>query len=273
MLLAPQSVKTVPWEELQEILCNHYSPKPSRFTRRHAFRRWTQAEGETVSVYMAAVRTAALHCGFQDHLDDMLLDQLVCGVRDLRLQRHLLTKGDLTLKMAIEESQAAELSMLSAAEIQVNPVSYSSLAVHYDEAFPEESSDEAGDVNHLRQPKASQRKNWSTTNQPQRSHPICLSCGGNHLRASCKFRNAICLKCQKKGHLARTCQAGKTSNQPQQQFPQPTPHFQKQVEDCFTCYQAKSLNKNSNKISVIIFLEGKPCKMEVDTGSALSIIS
>ncbi|KAG8124972.1 hypothetical protein E2320_020231 [Naja naja] len=89
-LLAPHSIKTIPWEELKEILSNHYSPKPSCIARCHAFRRWTQAEGETITGYMAALRTAALHCGFRDYLEDMLLDQLVSGVRDLRLQRRLL---------------------------------------------------------------------------------------------------------------------------------------------------------------------------------------
>ncbi|KAG8128323.1 hypothetical protein E2320_015183 [Naja naja] len=78
-LLAPRSIKTVPWEELQEILCKHYSSKPSHIARRHAFRRRTQAEGETINGYMAALQTAALHCGFRDYLEDMLLDQLVCG--------------------------------------------------------------------------------------------------------------------------------------------------------------------------------------------------
>ncbi|KAG8135870.1 hypothetical protein E2320_008851 [Naja naja] len=121
------------------------------------------------------------------------------------------------------------------------------------------------------QPKTSQRGNWSVPNQPSRSQPICLSCGGNHFRASCKFRNAICPKCQRKEHLARICQAGKTFAQPQQ--PQITQPFQKQIEDCFTCYQAKQTDKGSNKISVVVSLEGKPCRMEVDTGSALSIIS
>ncbi|KAG8140267.1 hypothetical protein E2320_002962 [Naja naja] len=269
-LLAPRSVKIVPWEELQEILCNHCSPKPSLITRHHAFRGWTQAEGETISGYKAALRTAALHCGFRDYLEDMLLDQLVCGVRDLRLQRHLLAKRDLTLKIAIEESQAAELSELSAAEIQGNPVIQNSSAVHYDEASVEEGSDKTSDVNRLRQPKTIQRGNRFVPNQPPQSQPICLRCGGNHLRASCKFRNAICLKCQRKGHLARICQAGKTFTQPQQ--PRTTQYFQKQVEDRFTCYQAKAIDKGSNKISVIVSLEEKPCKMEVDTGSAVSTI-
>ncbi|KAG8137998.1 hypothetical protein E2320_003932 [Naja naja] len=78
-MLAPQTVKAVSWEELQEVLGNHYAPKPSRRSPRS---QRTQAENESVSEYVAALRSAALHCGFRDQLDDMLLDQLVCGVRD-----------------------------------------------------------------------------------------------------------------------------------------------------------------------------------------------
>ncbi|KAG8133433.1 hypothetical protein E2320_011227 [Naja naja] len=132
-MLAPQTVKAVSWEELQEVLGNHYAPKPSRIARRHAFRQRTQAENESVSD-VAALRSAALHCGFRDQLDDMLLDQLVCGVRDLRLQRRLLAKADLTLKQGIEEARAAELSSVSAAAIQKSinvPGSKPSTAINY----------------------------------------------------------------------------------------------------------------------------------------------
>ncbi|KAG8130926.1 hypothetical protein E2320_017586 [Naja naja] len=125
----------------------------------HRKKRRTQAEGETISGYMASLRTAALHCGFRDYLQDMLLDQLVRGFRALRLQRRLLAKGDLTLTMALEESQAAEMSALSAAEIQGSSISQNSSAVHYDEASNEEGSEEFSDINHLRQPKNSQRGN------------------------------------------------------------------------------------------------------------------
>ncbi|KAG8138846.1 hypothetical protein E2320_001635 [Naja naja] len=108
-LLAPQTVKAVTWEELQEVLNNHYAPRPSCIFRCHAFQKRAQAEGESVSKYMAALRSAALHCRFRDQLDDMLLDQLVCGVRDLQLQRHLLTKADLKLKQVIEEVRSCQI--------------------------------------------------------------------------------------------------------------------------------------------------------------------
>uniref|UniRef100_A0A670XVE8 CCHC-type domain-containing protein n=1 Tax=Pseudonaja textilis TaxID=8673 RepID=A0A670XVE8_PSETE len=92
------------------------------------------------------------------------------------------------------------------------------------------------------------------TNLTPRQPPICLSCGRSHLRASCKFRNAICLNCQRKGHLARVCQAGRTFPQ----RPQFTANFQRQVEDCYTCYHSDHTSKDSNKISIFVFLEGKP---------------
>ncbi|KAG8125130.1 hypothetical protein E2320_020445 [Naja naja] len=152
-MLAPQTVKAVSWEELQEVLGNHYAPKPSRIARRHAFRQRSQAENESISEYVAALRSAALHCGFRDQLDDMLLDQLVCGVRDLRLQRQLLAKADLNLKQGIEEAQAAELSSVSAAAIQrANslPGSKPSTAVNYEEAaYEDEYLEEEEEVNRM----------------------------------------------------------------------------------------------------------------------------
>ncbi|KAG8125760.1 hypothetical protein E2320_020884 [Naja naja] len=52
-LSAPQYVKEVSWEAPQEILSNHYTPKSSRIARWLAFRWQAQAEGGTISMYMA----------------------------------------------------------------------------------------------------------------------------------------------------------------------------------------------------------------------------
>ncbi|KAG8123181.1 hypothetical protein E2320_018510 [Naja naja] len=101
-LLAPQPLNAVTWEALMAKLKNHYAPTPSRIAQRHAFRRREQAEGESVSQFMAGLRTAALHCEFKE-LDEVLLDALVCGLRDLRIQRRLLAKPDLTLQSALDE--------------------------------------------------------------------------------------------------------------------------------------------------------------------------
>ncbi|KAG8139410.1 hypothetical protein E2320_002177 [Naja naja] len=161
-LLALQTVKTVIWEELQEVLSNHYTPKPSRIACQHTFRRRSQAEGETISEYMAVLRSAALHCGFWD-LDDMLIDQLVCGIRGLRLQRCLLAKVDLDLKTAIEEAQATEMSTLSAAEIQGSssyPSGRTNAAIYYNEAISPDFYDEE-EIYHLKGSQPAQIRNNS----------------------------------------------------------------------------------------------------------------
>ncbi|KAG8139504.1 hypothetical protein E2320_002334 [Naja naja] len=188
-LLAPQTVKAVSWENLQEVLSNHFSPKPSRIARWLAFGRRAQAEGESISSYMAALRTAALYCSFR-YLDDMLLDQLVYGICDLQLQHCLLARSDLTLKLAIEESQAVEQSTLSAAEIQrsnphtVNPA-IAKASVHSEDASSEGIIADEEDIHRLKGQHAQQKRNWVPTNKPTQLQLSCLSCGGNHLRANC----------------------------------------------------------------------------------------
>ncbi|KAG8123025.1 hypothetical protein E2320_018415 [Naja naja] len=110
-LLAPQPLNAVTWEALMAKLKNHYAPTPSRIARRQ--------------------------------LDEVLLDGLVCGLKDLRIQRRLLAKPDLTLQSALDEACAAELSDRSTIEIKGASSSASekkTLAVHQEEATEEDAN-------------------------------------------------------------------------------------------------------------------------------------
>jgi hypothetical protein len=48
----------------------------------------------------------------------MLRDRLVCGTKDIRVQRRLLAEPDLTLKKAFEMAQAAEVAAKDAKDLQ-----------------------------------------------------------------------------------------------------------------------------------------------------------
>ena len=39
----------------------------------------------------------------------------------------------------------------------------------------------------------------------------CASCGGNHFRSTCRFRNAKCHRCGKIGHIQKACRAQSTA--------------------------------------------------------------
>ena len=104
------------------------------------------------------------------------MDRVVCGVRDIKLQRRLLAKTNLTLQMALDEAQAAEMSNQSTAEIQKSnspPSLRKPVTVHHEDANHGESADEDDDVHRL---KSSKGRNAAT----EKRQPACVGCGGNH---------------------------------------------------------------------------------------------
>ncbi|CAI5765378.1 XP_034969502.1LOW QUALITY PROTEIN: uncharacterized protein K02A2.6-like [Podarcis lilfordi] len=207
-LLAPEAVQAAPWDTIQEKLCNHYVPKPSKIAARHAFYHRNQAEGESINNYTTALQQAAMYCEFRD-LDDALMDQIICGVWDIRLQRRLLAKPDLRLQKAIEEAVASEATKCSAQEIRKasSPhLARKPVPVHHEEASSDEASSSEDDDVH--QTKRECRK----FQKKSKGQPECGGCGGNHSRAKCRFRYAICRKCSRRGHIAKVCRSAPSVN-------------------------------------------------------------
>ncbi|XP_058039420.1 uncharacterized protein LOC131198613 [Ahaetulla prasina] len=281
-LAAPQLVFELTWEALVEKLKNHYAPAPSRIARRHAFQHCVQKEEQTINAYMASLRSAALQCEFRDFLDDMLLDQLVCGVRDMRLQRRLLARKDLDLSTALSEARAAEMADDSAAELQRHQrgslTSDRPLGVHHEDATQESSSEEEADVRRLN---LRQRRQGDF---PDKHLPNpCMGCGGDHARGDCKFKTAVCRRCGKRGHLARVCRATLPSSDDaleRTKSQKPTRKPMARQRACFTASDSTddvvsfaTSTIPTNKIHLSVQLKGAQCDMEVDTGSSRSLIA
>lgn len=136
----------------------------------------------------------------------MFRDQIICGVKDLNLQRQLLAKPNLTLQMALDKARATENSIRSTAALQksTNPtVLRQNATVHQDSTERKGSTDEENEVCRLR----SVRRRTS-----EGTMMGCKGCGRNHMRSACHFKDAICWKCDKKGHLARVCRAKQTAD-------------------------------------------------------------
>ncbi|KAG8123026.1 hypothetical protein E2320_018416 [Naja naja] len=249
---------------------------------RHAFFYRNQKEDKFINQYMSALRAATLYCEF-DNLDDYLLDRLVCGLKVLQLQHHLLAKTELTLKTALDEAHASELSNKSAAEIQQASSSAAvskTASIHHEEIDSKQLLDEDKDIHRLKM-----QPDRPFTTDPAKT--ICLGCGGNHLRSICRFKNTSCLCCGKKGHLARVCRAAKPAIAPvpaakMPNVKKPLYKTHRRKEGCFTIRkgsypvkttmgQASGIQKKKNCLS--IKLEGPPCTMELNTGSAVSLMS
>ena len=108
------------------------------------------------------------------------------------------------------------------------------------------------------------------------SKKACHRCGkNNHSADNCFYKETICNKCKKKGHLAKVCRSGNPySGQQSQEQPirrtqwverSPTP------EDELSLYH---LGCHSSKpIIVEVELNGTMVSMEVDTGAAVSLMA
>ena len=117
-LVAPEDPKDKSYEDLAKLLQDHFMPKPSAIVQRFKFNTRSQQPGETIAMFLAELRHLSEHCEFGITLDEMLRDRLVCGVRDIRIQRRLLAEPKLTLKRALDLSLAIETADKDASEIQ-----------------------------------------------------------------------------------------------------------------------------------------------------------
>ena len=106
--------------------------------------------------------------------------------------------------------------------------------------------------------------------------PPCYCCGGNtHMTHN--YKDQICHHCGKQGHIQRVCRS-KQQGKPKQATKTPEVHAVEvdvdvdACEDMLATFEVHNVRKQSNDIIwVDLDVDGKPLKMELDTGSAVSI--
>lgn len=102
--LQPAKPGNKSYKEIVDTLTGHFSPKPLVIAERFRFHKRNQDEGESVTMFVAALRKLAEHREFKDALNDTLRDRLVYGLRNEAAQKKLLTESDLSLERAINIS-------------------------------------------------------------------------------------------------------------------------------------------------------------------------
>ena len=107
-LTSPDVPSTKTYDQLLQLMEDHYDPAPLTIGERYTFWRRDQIEGENVNQYVVALRKLAGSCDFGQFLDDALRDRFVCGLKHEYIQKHLLSQKDLTLKKAVDLAQGLE---------------------------------------------------------------------------------------------------------------------------------------------------------------------
>ena len=246
-LVSPEKPGDKTYEQLVKVMTEHFSPVPSEIVQRYKFHSRFRQPGESVATFVAELRSLAEFCNFQQTLDDMLRDRVVCGINEAAIQRRLLAKPRLTLQKAMELALGMESAAQNSKELQ--------------QSAPKRELE--GSL-----PKVHQ---VATDKKPERA---CFRCGKpGHQAAKCKFKGAKCHHCGKTGHLQAVCRSKSKGTSGKESRPRSVRLVQEEEEvDSFPLYVLRAAGV-APPIRVSPTADSCPLTMEVDTGAAVSIVS
>lgn len=249
-LATPRKPSELTFDEAVKLLSEHFNPRPSKFVQRFKFNRRDQLPNETLADYLAELRRLSEHCEFTD-LEEMLLDRLICGMRDERLQRRLLADADLTFKKVKDAALADESANKNISELKAN----------YNTGQQVEST---------------------INKQHESKRRACFRCNGSHFPETCTHIQAECKYCKKIGHVEGACFQKKRdgrkdlSSQSEASKKKKTSkcHRTEEDEECSSVSYLFNISgrETVNKRTASILIEGFPVEMEIDSGAGHTII-
>ena len=218
-LLQPQKPGDADLKVIYETLENHFSLKPSVIVERFKFHSRSRLEGENVARFVAGLRRLSEHCQFGTTLEDMLSDRLVCGISNNRIQRRLLAERELSFEKAVEIATATEMASKNLIDLGGK--------IHNDDSKVNKVDEEA------KSPKLQSK--WE-----------CYRCSGNHDPSGCKFKDEVCYKCQKKGHMAKVCHGKKQSQKQDKPRCRPEGKQRSRRRLCYVSFLSSDRKKSFN---------------------------
>ena len=236
------------FEVLTNLLKDHYHPKTIEVAETFKFHRCFQQETETVNTFCVRLRGCADKCNFGTFLNRALRDQFVSGIRSRDTQKKLLEE-DRSFAQCVELAKSNEA------------------ANRESEALHKEHSETVNFVRKQKSKLSKEKKPWEKEKSLSYS---CFSCGkDDHKRADCYWRDAMCHKCKRKGHISTVCK-GKVNflDEKEQEEDQEFLFLQERESDNLLVMS----NASSNGIQVPLKIEGQQCSMLLDTGASRTIV-
>ena len=100
----PDKPSSKSYDELIVVMSGYYNPKPIVTVQRYQFFSRFRQLDESISSFVAELRSLAKDYDFGTALDDNLRDRLVCGVTEPGIQKKSLAEPNLTFEKAFEPS-------------------------------------------------------------------------------------------------------------------------------------------------------------------------
>ncbi|XP_071846052.1 uncharacterized protein [Apostichopus japonicus] len=193
--ISPEKPGDKKFQELVDIMGKHQNLAPSEILQRCKFNSRFRQAGESVSSFVAELRSLAEFCNFGDALNIMLRDRLVCGINDDKIQRSLLSHAKLTFDTALEISLGLELASKNADGLKQAFNQHIGMSTSRDQVLQ------------IPKGKGQRHPKDKFTARVKKFHP-CYRCGrSNHQSDDCYFKEKTYNSCQKKGHISKVCRS------------------------------------------------------------------
>ena len=219
---------------------------------RARFNRRVQLEGESAEQFIVELYNLKEFCNYGELTSEMISDRLVVGIRDRRLSKRLQLDSELTLekaKKAIRQSGA----------VQGQQHELKGATGESSSSFDKvQTGHKKSHKPHVRRPPSETGKKARQLNN---SGNLCTRCGkGPHPRDKCPAKDAICHRCQRKGHFMSCCLTKSVSEVSNESY-------------LDTAFLDTVTDKSSVSWQAQIELNGKLTPFKLDTGAKVTAIS
>ncbi|KAJ8968309.1 hypothetical protein NQ314_002370 [Rhamnusium bicolor] len=280
-LTYPELPKEKTFMQLSEIMRKQLSPHVSVWRERIKFYNATQREDESSSEWNARIRNLAVNCNLGSRLQENLKDKFICMMKKGAVQDRLCEENEqnsmeiyVTLVLQKESSKNAVSNVLWVKLVNGGfrhfiPKGKTMMS----SAGPGLGNMTSGQSYQHQQTSrttathARGRRRFDRTIRNQQND--CKVCGKHAVSSIvCKYANYRCRKCNSIGHLEAVCRSRVKNHN----------FINEQVEninidqlEIFNLSSDKSIKLNPFIIEIKIGKE--QCKMSIDTGAAITVIS
>jgi len=296
-LIAPKLPQELPYEELILILEKHLCPPPNILVEQHRFLSRFQDQNESISNFVASLRkftsTCEFNCSCGKSVSDLFLRaQFIRGLKDAGIREQLLILPDLTFEQAVDKSLAYEASKLNNIELSkkhpaaisqedVNKISKSKKNFVSRSNSKENKRDFSTERN-----RSNSRGRRSINFRNLGLDNTCLRCGRtNHLSRECRINPSklFCRSCHKQGHVQKVCLSTLLKQNKNTKIKSIESESNKEtdveeveifsgIHKIIDIHTTTKLSSDSEKFYVIVEIENKPQKFEVDSGAGYTLL-
>ena len=234
----------------------HFKVRRNVIFERARFNKRDQLESESAEEYITALYSLVETCDYGAMKDEMLRDRLVVGIRNAKVSETLQMKADLTLeeaKKTIRQKEAVREHTQ-----QLHTADHKSVE---EVRNPRPQWSRNAHNQHTRRAHRDARdKRGSPRGQTNHN---CTRCGQTKHKPGdrCPAKQAVCRKCNKKGHYAACC------------FSKTVAASAHEVEAEDPAFLGTLTNNSNTSWSSTLRIAGKRIQFKLDTGAEVTAIS